>query len=891
MTPSEKVGQLFVVSFDGSRASMGSDIYKLVMQHYIGGVILSPQNGNFVSEDGISQARNLVGSLQRVAWQSAQAADPANPPANPPQFLPLFIGLEQQNVDSSAGQVLDGFSLQPSPLALGATWSTGLAKQAGELLGSELRALGINLYLGPNLDVIETDQSSIAAFAGTGSFGGSPYWVGEMAKAFTEGLHSGGGGRLAVFAGHFPGLGSADRPLDAEISSIQKNFEALKKTDLVPFVALTSSGKSAQPEGFQVSHIRYNGFQGNLQPITKPVSFDQTALEQLFQVEGIRDWRQGGGLTISDSLGSQAVRSFFDPAGQNFDILTVARTSFLAGNDLLFLDKFQSQNDASPYEAILRTHQFFVQKYNEDRFFAQKVDAAVLRIIEAKLRLFGEFTLQNALPPEMNISALGKNNQLASEVAFRAATLISPDAVDLKTALPLAPNLQDRIIIITDTREFQICQNCQARNVLDSKAFQNALLRYYGPQGTRQLMVGQLSAYSSQELLDYLNGKIDLADKTLPESLQAAGWIIFNLQNSLADKPQTSILQKVFSVNADLLRNKKVVVFAYREPYYLDSTEISKVSAYYAMFGNSQPFVDAAARILMQELTPKGALPVNLAAVRYDLKTQTSPDSSQVIPINLVVLPSPDTTPLAVTQIAQTAEAPQPLFRTGELVKIQAGPLYDLNGNLVPDSTEVLFNIKLAPENYIIAQPKGYTKDGLATIEYRIDREGIFEITASSLLAVSSNTLVLNTEGGLAQVIMPTPTPTLLPTLTPMPTATDLPTPLSTQEQGLINSTNFSGYPRMGDWLLVIMILILGAGFAYAIGFYWWGTSTWGMRSLLTSFVGGITAYLLLTLGLGPLLALVKEGGSWFIIQVALLGLFFGWMVSLFWWMGKGRHN
>lgn len=885
MTPAEKVGQLFVVSFDGPKASLGSDINRLIRQHVVGGVILRPENNNFVSAETLTQAKDLVNSLQRAAWQSSQVNDPANPPEQLPQYVPLFIGIEQSDLENAGGYFLEGLSLQTSPLALGATWSPDLAKQAGEILGSELRAIGINLFIGPNLDVVESDQSQVAAIAGTNSFGGNPYWVGEMGKAFTEGLHTGSEDKMTVFAGHFPGLGAADRPSLSEISSVQKTLEELQNTDLVPFQALTLGAESSQPEGFQVSHIRYDGFQGNLQPSTKPISFDSTSLEQLLGIEGIREWRQAGGLTMSDSLGSPAVRFFFDSTGQNFDILTVARTSFMAGNDLLFLDDFRSSVDATAYEGILRTHQFFVQKYNEDRFFAQKVDGAVTRIISAKLELYGEFSLENALAPDQNLALLGRNNQLVSEVALRAATLISPNPADLKIALPAAPNLEDRIITITDSRDFKLCETCEPRTVLDFKGLQNALLRYYGPQGTRQLTVGQLSAYSSTELLAYLQGNSAMADQTLPDSLRRATWVIFNIQDSVEGQAQTSILQRVLSERPELMMNKKVVVFAFREPYYLDSTEIAKVSAYYALLGNSQPFIDAAARILMQELNPRGALPVSLAAVRYDLKAQTSADSRQVIPVNLVVPVKPNSTPIAVTQSAVTEEAPQPLFRTGELVKIQAGPLFDLNANQVPDGTQVDFNVMLAPENYIISQISGFTRGGFATVEYRIDREGIFEITASSGEAISSNTLVLNTEGGLAQVIMPTATPTLQPTLTPMPTPTDLPTPQITVEATPSASTNTSGYPRMGDWLLVIMILLLGAGLAYLIGYYWWGSSTWGIRAMLTSFVGGLVAYVILTIGFDPVVALVKEEGSWFITQVAVTGLFFGWLAALIWWL------
>jgi len=37
-------------------------------------------------------------------------------------------------------------------MAIGATWDRGLSEQAGKVMGSELSALGFNLYLGLTLE-------------------------------------------------------------------------------------------------------------------------------------------------------------------------------------------------------------------------------------------------------------------------------------------------------------------------------------------------------------------------------------------------------------------------------------------------------------------------------------------------------------------------------------------------------------------------------------------------------------------------------------------------------------------------------------------------------------------------------------------------------------------
>ena len=68
-------------------------------------------------------------------------------------------------------------------MAIGATWNTELAQQTGAVLGSELRALGFNLFLGPSLDVVESPNPSAQIDLGTRVFGGDPFWVGEMGRA------------------------------------------------------------------------------------------------------------------------------------------------------------------------------------------------------------------------------------------------------------------------------------------------------------------------------------------------------------------------------------------------------------------------------------------------------------------------------------------------------------------------------------------------------------------------------------------------------------------------------------------------------------------------------------------------------------------------------------
>ena len=235
-----------------------------------------------------------------------------------------------------------------------------------------------------------TSRSNSAEDLGVRSFGGDPYWVGKLGRAYISGLHQGSSNQMIVIAKHFPGRGGSDRPLDEEIPTVRKSLEQLLQIELAPFLAVTQARPDPNlvVDGLLVSHIRYQGFQGNIRATTRPVSSDSAALELILNQQPLTDWRANGGLLVSDNLGSQAIRRFYDPSGNSFDARTAAREAFIAGNDLLTLDHFIASNDPDSYTTIIRTLEFFAQKYREDEAFAQRVDASVERILTIKYRIY-----------------------------------------------------------------------------------------------------------------------------------------------------------------------------------------------------------------------------------------------------------------------------------------------------------------------------------------------------------------------------------------------------------------------------------------------------------------------------------------------------------------------
>ncbi|HZU86972.1 MAG TPA: glycoside hydrolase family 3 N-terminal domain-containing protein, partial [Anaerolineaceae bacterium] len=573
MTAEEKVGQLFLVTFNGRDIGPSSQIYDLVTRYHIGGVVLRAENDNFSGPQGtVLETYTLNAGLQTLEWQNTQTP-PETPPGSDafiPAYIPLFIGISQEGDGYPYDQILSGMSSLPSQMSIGATWSPELAAKVATVAGRELSALGINLFFGPSLDVLDFMTTS-GDDLGSRTFGGDPYWVGRMGQEYIRGLHQGSLNRLMVVAKHFPGRGGSDRPPETEVATVRKSLEQLKQIELAPFFAVTSNATSPEmtTDGLLVSHIRYQGFQGNIRATTRPVSLDQAALELILGLPEFNSWRANGGIVVSDDLGSLAVRRFYDPTGASFDPRQVARTAFQAGNDLLYVDNLAAPDDPDSYTAIVRTLTFFAQKYREDSAFKQRVDASVQRLLTVKYRMYTEFTLEQVLPAQSGLSQVGNSQQESFDVAREAASLISPSRLELFSVLPEPPGLTDRVVFLTDTVTYQQCSRCANGETIAVDALQSAVLRLYGPRAGGMVQGNYLISYSFDNLAALLSGDAERAGN-LEEDLRMARWVVISMTDVRAARSSSLALRRLFAERPKLLTDKKVVVFALAAPYYLD---------------------------------------------------------------------------------------------------------------------------------------------------------------------------------------------------------------------------------------------------------------------------------------------------------------------------------
>jgi beta-N-acetylhexosaminidase len=875
MTPEERVGQLFLLTFEGSNLQTDDPILALIRDNHISGVVLRSGNNNLIGpESTLTSLRELVGTLQSAEYEASLPSADSETVIEPGVYLPLLVGVIQEGNGPEYSEIMSGVSTTPSQMAIGATWDPALSRETGEVIGAELSATGINMLLGPSLDVIEDPRQVDLGDIGIRSFGGDPYWVGELGRAFIEGVHQGSNGRIGVIGKHFPGLGGSDRPIEEEASTVRKSLVQLQQIELAPFFAVTDSAPGDDPgiaDGLLSGHIRFQGFQGNIRDTTRPISLDPDAFGQLMASDPFAEWRQGGGVTISGPLGAGAVRRFYESLGQSYRGHLVARDAFLAGNDLLYLSDFISDGDPNQLTTVQNTLSFFAEKYRDDEIFAQRVDEAVLRILRFKLRLNdGVFNVEVVLPPVEALEDIGESN-IALKVAQEGATLLSPSAEELSNLIEGPPLIGERMVFITDVRNHAQCGNCESFQLVGQTELEDTILALYGSGAAGQVGAWNSTSLSMADLALFLGDdplSVPPIPLLSPDDVEAvirpADWLVFV---TLKEDPTvfgSSALRQLLDDRPDLVRNKRVVVFSMDVPYDLSATDISKIDVYYSLYGKTTSFVDVAARLLFEELSAPGSSPVSVPGVGYDLIEATSPDPDQLIS-------------LSISGASEEGEFSQG-YSVGDSVEIATAIIFDHNANPVPDGTPVEFMLSYQGEE-AVSTHNAVTFGGSGAITVTLDRLGVLNIEAKSEPARLSEILQLNVQEGIITVITPTPAPTG----TPAPTNTpEQETPTPEANVGVVEppppTTPSIG---LGELALALPAVLVVA----VIGFVLIAPDEPSRtRIILMIVAGGLIGYNYVALGLPGSQQLIQSLGMFSGVIMAVLFATAASVMGFAWW-------
>ena len=947
---------------------------ELIRDYHVGGIILSPAKGNFVNAKGANTPRQIatfVNQLQALAYNYLLPPEHALPALGEPAALtatlaqrdvlqlaaganphapliPLLIGIEQLGDGFPDSSLRRAFTPLPSQMALGATWNPTLVETVGQIVGAELGAVGINLLLGPTLDVVDQPRTDAVGSLGIQSFGGDPYWVSRLGSAYISGIHQGSNNNVATIARHFPGQGDIDRLPNQEMATVQKSQAELRRTALPPFLTVTRQnspllvvdGNPAAVDGLMTSHMRFSAFQGNGTGRIPPFSL-MPDLGMLLTQEGLTPWQEQGGLLMTNALGVPAIRRYYEIPGQEFTYRRIALEAFTAGHDLIYLAQLSPENDwANELKQISDVMHIFRERYNNenDSNFRLRVDDTVRRILRLKYGLYTAATSTtpaNLAPPTANLDAqplalaplnrvlvnakdlaiFGEGSEhrtlsatTIAQVARDSISLLHPDLAELSAVLPAAPQADDHILIFSDSRLFRECSECTMETMLGPEELRTIITQLYGsaPGATGQIASEQVVGRSFLELAALLdetklaattvatatatitqtpattatlfpltsspdNGVVATpvsVEETDSESAQSAvalsanerlqqyinesNWIIFAMFNVDPEKQAGSeVVKRFLNEQSEQLENKQLIVLALNAPYFLDATEISKLTAYFGVYSKTQPFLESAVRAIFRDYTPIGTPPVSVPGTRFStLQERLQPDPA--LPLALTIGSNGE--PLVLTaendEFAATIAA-------GTVLQLQVNNILDQNGHPVPDNLAVNFKVTYADSAATLPVEPAFTRNGSAQREITVAEPGRLEIMVSAGAATSGNAVTLKVEplAGMAASTAGTTAPTtdnaVQQTDTPTQTAP------ATVETPVANGVILIQPPANQPWanwitLVIALLTILVTLSLLLILQIRIMPRSMLVHNMLWATICGLSAYILFGLGLLP---------------------------------------
>lgn len=206
---------------------LNSEEKELLRHPLVGGVILFARN--YQSPEQVTRLTSQVRALRE-----------------PP---PLIA------VDQEGGRVQrfrEGFTPLPPAAWYGAMYrqdakqARRVCENAGWLMATELRAVGVDFSFAPVLDV----DVGLSEIIGERAFHDRPMVVADLAQCWMRGCHAAG---MPVVGKHFPGHGRVRADSHLELPEDPRRLAELEMEDLLPFSRLIAAGM----EAVMPAHVRY----------------------------------------------------------------------------------------------------------------------------------------------------------------------------------------------------------------------------------------------------------------------------------------------------------------------------------------------------------------------------------------------------------------------------------------------------------------------------------------------------------------------------------------------------------------------------------------------------------------------------------------------------------
>lgn len=415
MSVDEKLSQMIIPAIRTWNENDVTDIEEVpelkeaLKKHQFGGIILFGQNIR-----DTDQIVRLVSSLQSNNLENDNVS------AHIPYLMPL---------DEEGGLVvrLVNGTRMTGNMAIGATGENAAenAGITGRIIGEELSALGFNIDFAPVVDVNNNASNPVI---GVRSFSDDPEVVAELGTNYMDGLSD---VNIAATCKHFPGHGDTDVDSHIGTPTVNKTYDELRETELVPFQAMIDNGTDM----IMTAHITFPEIDDEVtfgDGTTK--GYYPATMSKKIITDILRNDMGYDGVVVTDALEMDAIRNSGLVPGEIDSTeyrVNLAEKVINAGVDILLIP--QDLNNEEAVEFYDDYISGLEAKVEDGSIPIERIDESVERILNFKEKYgivesaFTDINVEDRIKDAEGIVGSGEHHKNEMDIACEAVTLLKND--------------------------------------------------------------------------------------------------------------------------------------------------------------------------------------------------------------------------------------------------------------------------------------------------------------------------------------------------------------------------------------------------------------------------------------------------------------------------------
>ncbi len=385
MTTRELIGQLLVVDVPADSANYQYN------QHFsfffeelkVGNIMINGYHElyNYESKRGAYlNLQRFINSAQQTAYESIN--------------VPMLVCADFESNRYSS--IRKSSLAVPSALSLATTQNSTLIELAGKVAANQLMDIGVNLILGPVVDMDATGMGSSKLNIMNRSFGETPLLVYSAISHFINGLRQNG---IVVILKHFPGVGHSSGSVHNGVPVFTGGPDTLNK----------------EGEIYEKLHDYVDGVMTSHQTVPflnsekeDPVTFSNSVVNGFIRTKGdvvlaehnLSGLGYGDKLVMSDDLSSMApVLEYMEHHKMGFS--EAAIEAYEAGHDLLLFSHIEVGGLSTRGAGLFRMEELqavvekMEQYFTESEAHKNELKKRVKKILKIKCRLAKSFGAWN----------------------------------------------------------------------------------------------------------------------------------------------------------------------------------------------------------------------------------------------------------------------------------------------------------------------------------------------------------------------------------------------------------------------------------------------------------------------------------------------------------------